>query len=242
MSQSSVLEFIQSEIRQIPPRGELLNERVYRAAVRIVELSGLSGLTLNSLAAMLHMGSAALQQRAGDIEAIKDCLTVRALGELLAQASDAVTGLTGRAALVALAQAESDYARDNPGMHEAAMRCIEERTEEASRVIQGYRRLQISVLEAYGIHPRQAPHMLHCLRAAILGFIRVERCEPLARRSEMDESLAMMVSMLDVGFRLLGHRASETPPRVPPTLESLHLDLDPVAEPGVAFAAVSAGR
>ena len=89
---------------------------VLQAAVAIADEDGFAALTLAGLAASLGVKSPSLYNHIRSLEHVRDSLTTQALRMLVERSRYATTGLTERATLAALGEAQRQFAKEHPGL------------------------------------------------------------------------------------------------------------------------------
>lgn len=179
---------------QRPP---LTSSSVIRAAADLADAQGLTEVTLSAVARDLDVRTPSLYGHVRDLAALRDGITILALGELGDRASDAVAGRAGKDALRALCDAHRDYARAHPGRWESLQRRAGDaavRSDEASRSS----RAPAAVLRGYGIPESDRVHAIRLIGSFLNGFLHLEHIGSFAHGAPpADDSWALLIDRLD---------------------------------------------
>lgn len=190
-------------------RPPLTPRSVIRAAADLADAHGLTEVTLSAVARDLDVRTPSLYSHVRDLAALRDGITVLALGELGDRASDAVAGRAGKDALRALCDAHRDYARAHPGRWESLQRRAGEaavRSDEASRSS----RAPAAVLRGYGIPESDRVHAIRLIGSFLNGFLHLEHIGSFAHSAPpADESWVLLIDRLD-GLLAHWHTKDET--------------------------------
>jgi AcrR family transcriptional regulator len=180
------------------PRAGLDPEAVVTAAARLADEWGLHGLTLARLAAALGIRTPSLYAHVDGLGDLRARLGARGARELAGVLQVAAAGRSGGDALRAVAGAYRDYAHAHPGTYEA-MQVAFDRPENlaAGGEVVG---LLLAVLDGYGLAGDAAVHAVRAVRAALHGFVSLERQGGFGLPLSLQTSYDTLVTMLDTGL------------------------------------------
>ncbi|MFI7604283.1 WHG domain-containing protein [Micromonospora sp. NPDC049366] len=182
-------------------RANLTPAAVIAAAADLADREGFDAITLSALARRFGVQTASLYSHVRDRSALLDSVHELALGELADRIAIAIGGLSGRDALIALANAHRDYARQFPGRWAALQRPAAPSTvqsEAAGRVAA----LTLAMLRGYRLPETELVHATRLLGATINGFLALEASGSIAHREPPTElSWQRALDALDTVFR-----------------------------------------
>ena len=189
------------------PRAGLDAEAVVAAAASLADAEGLPALTLARLAERLGVRSPSLYAHVGGLDDLRTRLAIRGARQLTAALQAAAAGRARTDALEAVAAAYRAYAHAHPGAYAAIQRApaagSEPRSEHAVAATELVEVL-MAVLRGYGLLDDDAIHAVRMLRAALHGFVLLEREGGFAIPIDIDESYRRLVQTLDHGLGLFG--------------------------------------
>lgn len=187
------------------PRAGLDSEAVVAAAAELADAQGLPELTLARLAERLGVRSPSLYAHVGGLDDLRARLAVRGARALSAALQAAAAGRARTDALHAVADAYRSYAHAHPGTYAAIQRAPErepdpdpEFAEAAAELVE----VLVAVLRGYALHDDDAIHAVRMMRAALHGFVSLEREGGFAMPIDVDESYRRLVNTLDQGLGL----------------------------------------
>lgn len=170
---------------------------VIRTAADLADAHGLFAVTLSAVARELDVRTPSLYGHVRDLAALRDGITILALGELADRSGDAIAGRAGRDALRALCDAYRDYARTRPGRWESLQRRAGDavvRSDEAARSS----RALAAVLRGYGIGESDRVHAARLVGSFLNGFLYLEHVGGFAHSfPPADESWVLLIDRLD---------------------------------------------
>jgi AcrR family transcriptional regulator len=185
------------------PRAGLDAEAVVAAAAELADAEGLPELTLARLAARLGVRSPSLYAHVGGLADLRMRLATRGARELTAALQAAAAGRARSDALHAIADAYRAYAHAHPGAYAAMQRAPgdggdadPELTAAAAALID----VLVAVLRGYELCDDDAIHGVRMVRAALHGFVSLEREAGFAMPIDLEESYRRLVQMLDRGL------------------------------------------
>jgi AcrR family transcriptional regulator len=187
------------------PRAGLDAEAVVAAASSLADAEGLQALTLARLAERLGVRSPSLYAHVGGLDDLRTRLATRGARELTAALQAAAAGRARTDALEAVADAYRAYAHAHPGAYAAIQRAPAAGSEpdpEHAAAAAELVGVLVAVLRGYGLSDDDAIHAVRMLRAALHGFVSLEREGGFAIPIDVDESYRRLVHILDRGLGL----------------------------------------
>jgi AcrR family transcriptional regulator len=181
------------------PRAGLDASRVTAAAAEIVDAEGAGALTLARLASSLGVAAPSLYKHVGGLDDLLTRVAVRAATELGDALAAAAIGRSGREALVALADAYRRFATDHPGIYPLIQRAptpSEPLAAAATRAVE----VIGAALAGYGVADDERIHAIRTVRAALHGFVDLERVGGFGLPESVDVSYAALVDVLDAAL------------------------------------------
>jgi AcrR family transcriptional regulator len=182
-------------------RANLTPAVVIAAAAELADRDGFDAITLSALARHFGVKTASLYSHVRDRSSLLDGVHELALGELADRIAVAIGGRSGREALVALAEAHRDYARQSPGRWAALQRPAAAPTvgsDAAARLVA----LTLAMLRGYRLPETELVHATRLLGSAINGFLALEAVGSFGHREPAaDVSWRRALDALDVAFR-----------------------------------------
>lgn len=183
-------------------RPPLTPRTVIRTAADLADARGPDEVTLSAVARELDVRTPSLYAHVRDLAALRDGVTILALGELADRAGEAIAGRSGRDALRALCDAHRDYARAHPGRWQSLQRRAGDavvRSDEAARSS----RALAAVLRGYGVDESDQVHATRLVGAFLNGFLHLEHVGSFAHSAPpADDSWLLLIDRLDA---LLDH-------------------------------------
>lgn len=183
------------------PRVGLDREAVVAAAAALADAEGLQAVTLSKVAAQLGVKSPSLYVHVDGLTGLRRQLAARGARELAGQLQTAVAGRSGREALEALADAYRVYARAHPGTYAATQDVANLEGPEAGPAASEALDVVLAVLRGYALDDKAAIHAARAVRSAVHGFISLETGAGFGIDLDLDESFALLVTVLDRGLR-----------------------------------------
>jgi AcrR family transcriptional regulator len=174
---------------------------VVTAAAALADAEGLEAVTLAKLAAQLGVKSPSLYVHVDGLSGLRRQIAARGARELTADLQAAVAGRSGLEALTALAGTYRAYARAHPGTYAATQNVANLEGPEASAAATAALDVIYAVLRGYAIDDDAATHAARIVRSALHGFVSLEVGNGFGFDLDLDESFAILVSVLDRGLR-----------------------------------------
>lgn len=187
-----------------PPADRVLDRAaVVQAAARIVNSEGAVTLTIHRLARELGVQPPSLYNHIGGMPELwqeLSLLNTRQLGDRLTAAA---VGRSGRAGILAVAQAYRDYVKENPGIYQASLR-VSGTQEHPDPILQSAEARVLAVVlalvESLGLTGEDAVHGVRELRSAIHGFVTLEIAGGFGMPLDLDESFSRLINALVDGI------------------------------------------
>ena len=179
-------------------RSRLNRDRVVAVAANLADEHGLRAVTLSSVARDVGVRTPSLYSHVRGSDDLRAGLAALALGELADRGHRALAGRSGRDALVALANAHRDYAREHPGRFEAAGALDVPLTPDLAPAAARVADLSVAVLRGYPVPEADHVHAVRLVASLLRGFIELETGGVFAHRDpSSDESWARVLDTLD---------------------------------------------
>ena len=175
-------------------RAGLSTSAVVDAALAIVDVHGLDGLTLAAVAGRTRVATPSLYKHVGSLAELRALVRLRVMDELTEQLTAAVLGRSRADAVAALMRACRAYAGEHPGryaampmdpLHDPAL------ADAGSRLIAVF----LAVLRGYGLHGSTAVHATRRLRAIVHGFVSIEAAGGFGLPENLDETYEQLIAM-----------------------------------------------
>jgi AcrR family transcriptional regulator len=186
------------------PRVGLDAEAVVAAAAELADAEGLHELTLAGLAERLGVRSPSLYAHVGGLADLRTRLGARGARELTAALQAAAAGRARSDALHAIADAYRAYAHAHPGTYAATQRAPGTEPDAANGEYAAAAAdlvgVLVAVLRGYELHDDDAIHGVRMVRAALHGFVSLEREGGFAMPVDLEESYRRLVQTLDHGL------------------------------------------
>jgi AcrR family transcriptional regulator len=192
------------------PRRGLTGAAVVDVAGRQADAHGLHAVTIAAVAAELGVRPPSLYNHVPSLQALVGAIGARAMHELAEAMSLAAAGLSGDAALLAVADTQRAYARAHPGAYAAMDRAVAARDPDA---LAGGRRVVdvvLAVLRGFDLEGEAAIHAARAVRSTVHGFLVLELGAGFALPTDLDASFAWTIRALGAGLRAQGSPAGRT--------------------------------
>ena len=183
------------------PRRGLDRAQVVEAAAALADEEGLEAVTLARVAAGLGVRPPSLYVHvAGGLDALRREVALLGLRELAAGMRDAAVGRARGDALAAVARAYRAYALAHPGRYAATVRAPDAADTELAAAAGEAVEVLAAVLRGWGHKGTDGIHAVRGIRAALHGFVAVERAGGFALATSVDESFERLVATLAAGL------------------------------------------
>jgi AcrR family transcriptional regulator len=176
-------------------RAGLSTSAVVDAALAIVDVDGLDGLTLAAIAGRTQVAAPSLYKHVGNLAELRVLVRVRVMDELTERLTAAVLGRSGADAVAALMHACRAYAGEHPDRY-AAMPM--DPLHDPALVDAGERLMGVflAALRGYGLRGSAAVHATRCLRAIVHGFVSIEAAGGFGLPESLDETYEQLITMV----------------------------------------------
>jgi AcrR family transcriptional regulator len=181
------------------PRAGLDAPAVVSAAAELADEHGLEAVTLAALASRLGIRAPSLYAHVGGLGDLRARLGACGARQLAAAVQSAAAGKAGRDALRAVAVTYRGYALTHPGTYAAMQRAPDEPGDGADAGRELIEVL-IAVLGGYGLEGDDAIHAVRCIRAALHGFVTLEREGGFGIPLSLEESYDRLIAVIDYGL------------------------------------------
>jgi len=175
-------------------RKGLTPERLVEAAALLADQAGVAAVTLTALARHFDVQVASLYSHLKNSDALHQRLAQFALDKLALRAEEAVAGRSGRDALLAIANVHREFARDHPGLFEAARYRLPGPFGDDHGGVR-ISRVTRAVLRGYGLEDADAVHATRLLASIFLGYSMLEAAGSFNHRAP--DSQASWLRCLD---------------------------------------------
>ncbi|NYE61084.1 AcrR family transcriptional regulator [Duganella sp. 1224] len=155
------------------PRTGLTPDILVTAAATLADQAGFGALTLTALARQFNVKVASLYAHIANADDLNTRVALFALNKLADLADDAVAGRAGKDALVAVANVYRDFARQHPGLFEAARYRLSAPLPDnngGARIS----RVTRAMLRGYALDDRACTDAMRLLGSVFLGYPMLE--------------------------------------------------------------------
>lgn len=155
------------------PRIGLTPDRLVEAAAVLADEIGFQAVTLTELARRFDVKVASLYSHLKNSDDLKRRVALYALGRLADRAEEAAAGRSGKDALSAVANVHRAFAREHPGLFEAARYRIDGPFTDDNGGVR-ISRITRAVLRGYALDDADCTHAMRLLGSVFLGFPMLE--------------------------------------------------------------------
>ncbi|MCQ9131889.1 TetR/AcrR family transcriptional regulator [Streptomyces hilarionis] len=185
-------------------RAGLTAERVTIAGAELADEVGLDRVTMSQLARRLGVKDASLYTHVRNLEDLRGRIALLAADEKTIRIAEATSGLAGKDALVAFADAWREYAHKHPGRYMATQTPIQIDPALAAKAAGPRRAVELTygMLRGYGLTEPDLTDAVRLLRSTFHGFVALEAAGGFAHDRSLQQS---WVRALDALHTLLEH-------------------------------------
>ncbi|MCC2309509.1 TetR/AcrR family transcriptional regulator [Cellulomonas chengniuliangii] len=176
---------------------------VVRHASALIDEQGIDALTLARVASGLGVATPSLYKHIGGLDDLLDRVAAAATADLAARLGAASRGRSGRDALQAVADAYRRFAREHPGTYPLTQRNLSSDAWAAAAA--DAVASVAAALSGYGVDEGDVDS-IRFVRAALHGFVDLERRGGFGLPVSVDQSFAFLVDALDATLRTLDSR------------------------------------
>lgn len=173
---------------------------VVRAAATIADAEGLDQLTLARVAEQLDVRVPSLYNHVDGLPGLRRALALAGVRASIDALRKATVGVSGAAAMLALARAYRAFAQAHPGQYAASVRAPDPGDAaliEASRELLG---VVLAVLAPYRLGDEAATHAIRGLRSIVHGFVSLETAGGFGLPLDLDESFERLARLFVAGL------------------------------------------
>lgn len=163
------------------------------AAAELADEAGLDALTLAGLAGRLGVRPPSLYKHVEGLDHLRLALAIKALGEINRRLMRVTVGRARGEALLALAKAYWDFAREHPGLYAASRRAAGPGEDALASAGAEVVETVLGVLAGYGLADEDALHATRGLRAIIEGFLSLDAAGGFGLALDVEESLLRLI-------------------------------------------------
>lgn len=179
-----------------------LNEEILvRAAVDLIDDEGPAALSLARLAERLGVRSPSLYKHITGLEGLHQGIALWGAQELARRMGKAAVGKSGDEAVLAIAQAYRQFAKDHPGIYPLLVQAPDPSQAALAAASAEILAIIRAVLAPYGLGERERLHAIRGLRSFVHGFVSMEAGGGFGMPLDVDESFAYLMAMLIRGLR-----------------------------------------
>ncbi|MFF5922683.1 TetR/AcrR family transcriptional regulator [Streptomyces flavochromogenes] len=185
-------------------RAGLTAEQVTISGAELADEVGLDQVTMARVARRLGVKDASLYTHVRSLEDLRGRIALLAADEKTIRIAEATSGLAGKDALVAFANAWREYAHENPGRYTATQTPIQIDPELAAKALGPRRAVELTygMLRGYGLAEPDLTDAVRLLRSTFHGFVALEAAGGFAHARSPQQS---WIRALDALHTLLEH-------------------------------------
>lgn len=178
-------------------------ERLSRAAVveraaRLSDEIGLDALTITRLGRQLGIAPPGVYRHVADLDDLRGAIGQQAAREVAGVLSATCAGLSGRAALTALATTLRSWAAEHPGRYAALQIAPDPGDTDGQAAASEVIAVIAAALRAYELTGDDLTDAIRLLRSTLHGFVALELGGGFKQRRSPDATFERMVAALDV--------------------------------------------
>lgn len=156
------------------PRTGLTKQAIVDAAIQLIEEEGYSAFSMRELAKRLDVKAASLYNHVGSMDEVLAEVGAYAIGALNQMQFSAIEGVQKDAAIIALAMAYRQFAKEHPALYEVIMSLHKTGKEVIEKTAHPITAPFMQVLSDYPLDSEQIMHWQRVLRSIIHGFLSQE--------------------------------------------------------------------
>ena len=179
-------------------RAGLDAETIVQKAAELADKDGLDALSMATLASHLGVRTPALYHYFAGLAGLRRQLSLMGIQKGAARVGRAVMGKAGDDAVLALAHTLRDFAKEHPGLYEAASRAPDPEDREWQAAGREVVEIMVRALSAYHLSHERARDVVRMLRSIVHGCVSLERIGGFGLPEEVDETFcSLLVALLD---------------------------------------------
>jgi AcrR family transcriptional regulator len=152
---------------------------------------------VTQVAARVGVAQPSLYKHVSGLSAVRRALALRGVRDLRVELLTATAGKPRGDALRTLADAYRSYSGRHPGCYEASVVAPEPGDAEHAQASEEILAVASAVLEGYGVEGPDAVDAIRAIRAALHGYVVLERVGGYRMSRDLDRSFERLVAMLD---------------------------------------------
>lgn len=156
------------------PRTRIDLNSVITAAIDLIDTAGLEALTLSNVAEALEVRPSALYTHVDGAGHLHYVVAVAATDNLTSTIRNAAIGVAGRDAVVAVAQAYREFARQNPGQYAATLSPPTADDARLDEACDNLLEVLVMVFQSLGLSEQQAANAAMSMRSMLHGFLALQ--------------------------------------------------------------------
>ncbi len=189
------------------PRPGLDAASVLRAAAELADAEGFDTLSLARLAQVLKVRTPSLYNHVAGLEGVRRGLAVMGVRALRDRIARAAIGKRGGEAVLAMAEAYRQFAKEHPGLYAASVRAPGRDESELATAAADILAYLHTVLEPFGQSDEAEVHAIRAFRSVAHGFSAIELAGGFGIPVDLDTSYRLLVQALILGLeRQAGHK------------------------------------
>lgn len=177
-------------------RAGLDYETIVQVAAGLADQDGLAELSMATLASRLGVRPPTLYHYLAGLAGLRRALALLGIEEASVRLGRAVMGKAGDEAVLALAHALRGFARDRPGLYEAAQRAPDPDDPEWQAAGREVVEIMLRTLSAYALSPDEALHLVRMIRIIVHGCVVLENSGAFGLPLEVDETFRRLLDSL----------------------------------------------
>lgn len=179
----------------MPKRRRLNRELVIEKAAEMTDEGGsLTAVSLTALAQELDIRPPSLYNHVDSLEDLHCGMATFALRQLTTDLRQASSGLVGREAILAIADAYRKFVRKHPGIYPLTIRAPRPGENELAALAQELLQMLLLVMASLGLQGNDAFHAIRGLRAILHGFTSLEAAGGYKMPLDQEESFQRLVN------------------------------------------------
>ncbi len=181
-------------------RAGLDEETVLQAGAALVDAEGWEALSLARLAEILGVRTPSLYNHVAGLEGLRRGLALRGLCVLRDRMARAAIGKSSAKALLAIATAYRDVAKEHPGLYVAGLRAPAPDDAPRKQVAADILLIIHTVLAPYALAEPEEIHAIRAFRSMAHGFVSLELAGGFGMPFDLEESYRTLVDLLITGL------------------------------------------
>ena len=177
-------------------RAGLDYETIVQIAAELADQDGLNELSMATLASRLGIRPPTLYHYLAGLAGLRRALALLGIKEVSAKLGRAVMGRAGDEAVLALVYALRDFAKERPGLYEAAQRAPDPDDPEWQAAGREVVEIMIRALAAYALSPDEALHAVRMVRIIVHGCVELENNGGFGLPLEIAETFRRLLDSL----------------------------------------------